>query len=74
MRYDGASPENGPRYLNRSGPYHGLLDGAALVAVFLMETLPLLTSVDVEGTDCTVCPAKEGEDRAIVEAAIGLDK
>ena len=71
MRYDGASPENGPRYLTRSGPYHGLPDGATFFAdvVFLIETRPFPKSSDPEGAVFTACPAK-GEERAMVEAAI----
>ncbi|KAK2985766.1 hypothetical protein RJ640_025774 [Escallonia rubra] len=68
---DGDSPENGPKYLTRSGPYHGLPDETALLAVFLMETLPLPKSSDTDGATFTALPAKDGEERAMVEAAIG---
>ncbi|KAK2985762.1 LOW QUALITY PROTEIN: hypothetical protein RJ640_025770 [Escallonia rubra] len=66
----GDSPENGPKYLTLSGPYHGLPDETALLAVFLMVTLPLPKSSDADGATFTALPAKDGEERAIVEAAI----
>eukprot|EP00091_Calanus_sinicus_P011912 TRINITY_DN26876_c0_g1_i1.p1 TRINITY_DN26876_c0_g1~~TRINITY_DN26876_c0_g1_i1.p1 ORF type:complete len:106 (+),score=15.70 TRINITY_DN26876_c0_g1_i1:154-471(+) len=73
VRYDGASPENGPKYLTLSGPYHGLPDEAAgFFPVFLMEILPLPKSSDEDGATFTAIPANDGEERAIVEAAILL--
>ncbi|KAG5613838.1 hypothetical protein H5410_013662 [Solanum commersonii] len=66
------SPENGPKYLTRSGPYHGLPeeDGLALVAIFLMVTLPFPVISEEDGESFTALPAKEEEERAIVEVAI----
>uniref|UniRef100_A0A3Q7F276 Uncharacterized protein n=1 Tax=Solanum lycopersicum TaxID=4081 RepID=A0A3Q7F276_SOLLC len=66
----GDSPENGPKYLTRSGPYHGLLDGADLATAFLIVILPFPEISEAEGESFTACPAKEGEERAIVAAAI----
>ncbi|KAG5614421.1 hypothetical protein H5410_014245 [Solanum commersonii] len=64
--------KNGPKYLTRSGPYHGLPEetGLALVTVFLIMTFPFLVISEEDGESFTTFPAKEGEDRAIVEAAI----
>ncbi|KAL4563706.1 hypothetical protein LXL04_027751 [Taraxacum kok-saghyz] len=63
--------QNGPRYFTRSGPYHGLPDGATFfaAAVFLIETRPLPKSSELEGAVFTACPAK-GDERAMLEAAI----
>ncbi|KAG5622185.1 hypothetical protein H5410_007403 [Solanum commersonii] len=66
----GDSPENGPKYLTRSGPYHGLLDEADLATAFLIVILPFPVISEAEGESFTACPAKEGEERAIVEAAM----
>ncbi|KAG5613833.1 hypothetical protein H5410_013657 [Solanum commersonii] len=68
----GASPENGPKYLTRSGPYHGLPEeaGLALAAVFLMVILPFPVISEKDGESFTAFPAKVEEERAIVEAAI----
>ncbi|KAK2972480.1 hypothetical protein RJ640_013393 [Escallonia rubra] len=67
---DGDSPENGPKYLTRSGPYHGLPDETGLVAVFLMETRPLPRSSEADGAALTAFPEKDGEERVMVEEAI----
>ncbi|CAA7388504.1 unnamed protein product [Spirodela intermedia] len=67
---EGASPEKGPRYLTRSGPYQGLPEemGFGLAAVFLMVILPSPRTSEVAGASFTACPAKEGEERAMVAA------
>ncbi|KAK6917214.1 LOW QUALITY PROTEIN: hypothetical protein RJ641_017965, partial [Dillenia turbinata] len=62
----GGSPDNGPKYLTRSGPYHGLPGETGLGPVFLMETLPVPRT---SGASFTTFPANDGEERAIVEAA-----
>jgi hypothetical protein len=62
---------NGPKYLTRSDPYHGLPDGPfGLATVFLIVTRPLPRTSDAAGERFTAFPAKAGEERAIVEAAI----
>jgi hypothetical protein len=46
----GGSPENGPKYLTRSDPYHGLPDGPfGLATVFLIVTRPLPRTSDAAG-------------------------
>nr|GEV06545.1 transposase (putative), gypsy type [Tanacetum cinerariifolium] len=57
--HEGDSPENGPKYLTRSGPYQRLLDGAALGAVYLMDIFPFLAFVDAYGMDFRTCPARD---------------
>ncbi|KAL4563705.1 hypothetical protein LXL04_027750 [Taraxacum kok-saghyz] len=63
--------QNGPRYFTRSGPYHGLPDGATFLAAadFLIETRPAPISSELEGHVFTACPAK-GDESAMLEAAI----
>lgn len=72
MRYDGDSQENGPKYLTRSGPYHGLPDDTFLdlAAVLSMVTRPSPIRVDEDGLSLTAWPTKEGKERAIVDEAI----
>lgn len=48
---------------------HGLPEETGLEAAFLMETLPF-PAFSAAGESFTACPAKDGEERAIVEAAI----
>ncbi|KAG5613841.1 hypothetical protein H5410_013665 [Solanum commersonii] len=64
--------KNGPKYLTRLGPYHGLPEeaGLALVAVFFMVTLPFPVISEEDGESFTAFPVKEVEERAIVEVAI----
>ncbi|KAG5591746.1 hypothetical protein H5410_042260, partial [Solanum commersonii] len=68
----GASPENGPKYLTRSGPYHGLPEetGLALAAVFLIVNLPFPVISEEDGESLTAFPTNVDEERAIVAAAI----
>ncbi|KAG5622182.1 hypothetical protein H5410_007400 [Solanum commersonii] len=70
----GDSPENGPKYLTRSGPYHELLDEADLETAFLIVILPFPVISEEDGESLTACPEKEGEERAIVEAAMVYNK
>lgn len=48
--------------------------GLGLAAVFRMVTLPSPKSSDNIGASVTACPAREGEESAIVEAAIDIKK
>ncbi|NBI77222.1 hypothetical protein D3Z42_17640 [Lachnospiraceae bacterium] len=59
--------------MTRSGPYQGLPEETGLATVFLMETRPLPEIWEVEGESLTAWPAKEGEERAIEEAAIRME-
>ncbi|CAA6671375.1 unnamed protein product [Spirodela intermedia] len=69
---EGASPEKGPRYLTRSGPYQGLPEetGLGLAAVFLMEILPSPRTSEAAGASLTAFPAREGEERAMAQALL----
>ncbi|KAK1440883.1 hypothetical protein QVD17_06716 [Tagetes erecta] len=41
------------RFMAKTVPFQGLLDGAAFVAIFLIDTLPLLETCDANGSDFT---------------------
>ena len=59
-------------YLDRT--IYGLPDEMllGLAAVFRMVTFPSPNNSEVEGTTFTAWPANEAEERAIVEAVIGV--
>ncbi|KAK2985731.1 hypothetical protein RJ640_000411, partial [Escallonia rubra] len=59
--------------LDPVGSYHGLPDETTLLAFFLMETLPLLVISEAVGVICTAFPIKDGEERAIVAAAMAKE-
>ncbi|KAK2968925.1 hypothetical protein RJ640_013456 [Escallonia rubra] len=59
--------------LDPIGLYHGLPDETTLLALFLMETLPLPVISEVVGITCTAFPTKDGEEKAIVTAAMAKE-